>query len=60
MALPPLMQALGPDWNLIVIGQGSQTQVLDTALAPLGPRYRRIPSCPTRRCMPTTTPATCL
>ena len=46
MALPPLMQALGPDWNLIVIGQGSQAQALDAALAPLGPRYRRIPKLP--------------
>ncbi|WP_294500225.1 glycosyltransferase family 4 protein [uncultured Gemmiger sp.] len=46
MALVPLMQALEPDWRLIVIGQGSQAGALDAALAPLGDRYRRIPKLP--------------
>ena len=46
MALVPLMQALGQEWRLIVIGQGSQAEALDAALQPLGERYRRIPKLP--------------
>ena len=46
MALPPLLEQLGPEWHLIVIGQGSLAAELDRAMAPYGDRYTRIPALP--------------
>ena len=46
MALPPLMEQLGAEWHLIVIGQGSLAGELDAAMKPFGDRYTRIPKLP--------------